>query len=130
PSFERDIPLTTLPEQAPKDIKLARLRIMDCALQLAQLTADSNEPSTADGSSCTITSPCSNGWRFDIFHGIPLDGNIFYVDLAARATMPEVKLKSIIRMNMTTNLFCEPAPEHAAHTAFSALLSTNKNHSN
>ncbi|KAG9856420.1 hypothetical protein KCU98_g1476, partial [Aureobasidium melanogenum] len=44
--------------------------------------------------------------------------------------MPEAKLKFIMRMAMTTKIFCQPTSEHVTHTAYSALLATNQNHYN
>lgn len=45
------------------------------------------------------------------------------MDLAVAAGLPEQRLKSIIRMAMTSTLFCElPDGEHVGHSATSALL--------
>ncbi|KAI4773579.1 hypothetical protein E4T52_11451 [Aureobasidium sp. EXF-3400] len=59
-----------------------------------------------------------------------LDGTISYVELATKANMPEAKLKSVIRMAMTTKIFCQLTSGHIAYTACSALLATNQNHHN
>ncbi|KAL2192578.1 O-methyltransferase-domain-containing protein, partial [Corynascus similis CBS 632.67] len=65
--------------------------------------------------------------KFDIFHLIPLTGDpISYADLAVAASVPEQRLKSIIRMAMTNALFRERrGGTHVAHSAASALFARN-----
>ena len=64
--------------------------------------------------------------HFDIFHLIPLAGSITYSELAASAKVSTKQLKTVARMAMTNNLFCEPEPNTIAHSATSALLVTNQ----
>jgi 6-hydroxytryprostatin B O-methyltransferase len=45
--------------------------------------------------------------------------------LAEETNVAETQLKSIARMAMTNNLFCEPEPGRIAHTATSALFVTS-----
>ena len=57
---------------------------------------------------------------------MPLSDKINYVDLAAAAHVPEQRLKSIVRMAMTSGLFREEADgKHVRHSATSALLARN-----
>lgn len=54
-----------------------------------------------------------------------MTGSIPYSNLAATAKVSKKQLKTVARMAMTSNLFCEPEPNYIAHTATSALLVTN-----
>lgn len=57
---------------------------------------------------------------------MPLSDPISYVDLAAAASIPEQRLKSIMRMAMTNTLFCEQSDgKNVCHSATSALLARN-----
>ena len=57
---------------------------------------------------------------------MPLNSTISYANLAAAAHVPEQRLKSIIRMAMTSSLFREqPDGKSVAHSATSALLARN-----
>jgi 6-hydroxytryprostatin B O-methyltransferase len=64
--------------------------------------------------------------QYDIFHLVPLNGNIGYETLAATAGVPKQRLKSVMRMAMTNTLFRETADgESVVHSATSALLARN-----
>ncbi|KAK3944724.1 6-hydroxytryprostatin B O-methyltransferase [Diplogelasinospora grovesii] len=129
PSHAADGPSTVLPASAPQNVRQARQSLMDAALQLFQLAAGPSEfvPNLAPGVqyiSCVA-------WliRYDIFHLVPMSGAISYTDLATTAsransgvTIPEERLKSIIRMAMTSALFLEPEPNRICHSATSSLL--------
>ena len=39
--------------------------------------------------------------------------------------MPELQLKSVIRMAITSNFLCEPIPNYVAHNAVSTLFGSN-----
>lgn len=130
PSHEADGPSSTLPKDAPAEIQEMRQNLIESALQLLQLATGPREfiPNLAPGFQYVA---CLS-WllRFDIFHLVPVSGTISYTDLAAAAskranlaiTIPEVRLKSIIRMAMTSVLFREPEPNRVGHSATSALL--------
>ncbi len=47
--------------------------------------------------------------------------------LASASKTPELRLKSVIRMAMTTNLFLEVVPDQISHSAASALIAENPN---
>lgn len=65
--------------------------------------------------------------HYNIFQSIPIDGSISYADLATIAKVPEYRLKSIVRMVMTTFLFSEDADgNHVRHSATSAWLAANE----
>jgi 6-hydroxytryprostatin B O-methyltransferase len=63
--------------------------------------------------------------HFRIFELVPLEGSIAYSELASKAGVSELRLKSLARMGMTNHLFAEPAPGFFAHSATSAALVTN-----
>lgn len=122
PSHEADGPSRTLPRGAPPTIQKARQSLMDAALQLFQLAAGPNEfvPNLAPG----IQYVACLDWllRHNIFHLVPTTGTTTYADLAAAASVPEARLRSIARMAMTTSLFREPQPGRLGHSATSALM--------
>ncbi|ORY10494.1 sterigmatocystin 8-O-methyltransferase [Clohesyomyces aquaticus] len=126
PSFERDAPESTLPESAPETIRAARVKLMDAALKAFQLALGPKEyiPNIAVGLQYIV---CLR-WltHFGIFASVPLKGSISYDDLALAAKVSRKQLKTVARMAMTSALFCEPKPNHLAHTATSALLVTNE----
>ncbi|KAI0870016.1 O-methyltransferase-domain-containing protein [Hypoxylon argillaceum] len=63
--------------------------------------------------------------QFKIFELVPLEGRISYPDLANKAGVSELRLKSLARMAMTNHLFAEPTPGFIEHSATSAALVTN-----
>lgn len=64
--------------------------------------------------------------HFGIFELVPLEGSISYGDLADKAGLSALRLKSLARMAMTSGIFAEPAPGFIAHSATSAALVENK----
>ncbi|KAI0405960.1 sterigmatocystin 8-O-methyltransferase [Xylaria palmicola] len=130
PSHEPDGPSSTLPKAAPRSIQQARQSLMSSALELFQLAAGPSEfiPNLAPG----FQYVACLAWllQYDIFHLVPTSGTISYEDLAAAASkrgssgvaIPEPRLRSIIRMAMTSALFREPEPNQVGHSATSALL--------
>ncbi len=53
--------------------------------------------------------------NFGIFELVPLRGSISYTDLAARAGVSALRLKSLARMAMTGGIFEEPVSGFIAH---------------
>ncbi|KAK6851733.1 S-adenosyl-L-methionine-dependent methyltransferase [Apiospora arundinis] len=53
---------------------------------------------------------------------------ISYTDLAGLAGCTETRLKSVVRMSMTTGLFLEETPQHVSHSATSGLFATSEDH--
>lgn len=62
--------------------------------------------------------------HFDILKHIP-EKPIAYAELASIAGVPELQLRSVVRMINTSNFLCEPNPDHVAHNAVSRLFVTN-----
>jgi len=134
PSHQPNGPSRTLPKDAPPSIQQARQSLMNAALELFQLAAGPSEfiPNLAPGFQYIA---CLS-WliRYDIFRLVPTSGTISYRNLAAAASkranvavpIPEVRLRSIIRMAMTSALFCEPETNQVGHSATSALLASNE----
>ncbi|KAI0481322.1 S-adenosyl-L-methionine-dependent methyltransferase [Xylariaceae sp. FL0804] len=61
--------------------------------------------------------------HFDIFTHVPLSGPpISYDALAAAASVPPARLRSVARMAMTSALFREPEPDQVAHSPLSAAF--------
>ncbi|RMJ29050.1 o-methyltransferase [Aspergillus sp. HF37] len=126
PSYDRDAPPNSLPDDAPEHVQLARERIMANALQLFNLAAGPSE----------ILNNLSTGYHyvaclrwlchFNVFALVPLQDRISYPRLATLANVSQTQLKSIARMAMTMYLFSEPSPGEIAHTATSALLQRNR----
>lgn len=63
--------------------------------------------------------------HFKIFELVPLEGKISYTELASKAGVAELRLKTLARMGMTNHLFAEPESGFIAHSATSAALVTN-----
>jgi 6-hydroxytryprostatin B O-methyltransferase len=62
--------------------------------------------------------------EFGIFSAVPLGGTISYNDLARTVKVPEGQLKSVARMAITSNLFCEPLYNRLSHNSVSSLFLT------
>lgn len=142
PSFERDGPTTIVPHDAPQYIRQAQHYLISASLELFQLATGPSDylPNLATGvGNCSLplkfTTKLTNrekfhyisciSWlcQYDIFHLIPLDTTISYADLAAKAQVPEQRLKSIVRMAMTNFVFREqPDGKFIGHSATSALI--------
>lgn len=62
--------------------------------------------------------------EFGIFSAVPLDGSVSYDDLARTVKVPEVQLKSLARMAITSNLLSEPVHDQLSHNAIYSLFVT------
>lgn len=60
---------------------------------------------------------------YNIAQCIPLDGTATYAEISEKSGLDLDKCRRILRYAMTNQVFCEPTPEHVAHTAISALIS-------
>ncbi|KAI9659913.1 MAG: hypothetical protein M1821_001265 [Bathelium mastoideum] len=122
PSFGPQAPTVTIPYTAPLDIQNARQTLISSAAAVQKLAIEpaeflQNQAIHYQHLSCLR-------WlvEFDIFNHIPRDGSISYDKLADEAKVPKFQLRSVARMAMTSNLLCEPTPDHIAHNAVSALF--------
>ncbi|USP77426.1 hypothetical protein yc1106_04700 [Curvularia clavata] len=69
--------------------------------------------------------------RFRIFNYVPTDsGSISYTDLAKKAGVPIMRLRSVARMAMTEGFFFEPSATEIAHTQLSASLAADTSFQN
>ncbi|KAA8644447.1 hypothetical protein EYZ11_003576 [Aspergillus tanneri] len=127
PSFDRHTPTVVLPDDASRDAHVARERILDNALKLLQLATGPSEYLATLQTGYHYLSCLRWLCHFRVFHLVPLQGSVSYVDLAVLANVPEDSLKAIARMAITSGLFVENPPQHLAHSATSALLCTNEN---
>lgn len=126
PSLDREGPSTVLPNDSPQDIQRARQELISASLELFQLATGPSEflPNLATG--FQYISCLSWLCQYNIFHLVPLAESIGYADLASSAGVPEQRLKSILRMAMTTALFREQPDGKLTHSAASALLASNR----
>lgn len=60
--------------------------------------------------------------HFRIADFVPDTGDIDYQSLAKAAGVDAVQLKQNLRFAITNRIFCEPTPDHVAHTTASILL--------
>ncbi|KAJ8115385.1 hypothetical protein ONZ43_g4675 [Nemania bipapillata] len=125
PSFERDAPIINLSPQAPAEIQLAREKLQDNALQIFQLVAGPGEYLQNVITGYHYMEILRWMSQFKIFELVPLEGSISYPDLASKAGVSELRLKSLARMAITNHLFAEPTPGFLEHSATSAALVTN-----
>ncbi|KAG6995603.1 O-methyltransferase aurJ [Physcia stellaris] len=126
PSFDCDGPHAVIPSDSPPKIQQARQDLIAAALEMVQLATGPSDflPNLATG--FQYISCLSWLCHYDIFHIVPLGNTISYSEIAAAARVPEQRLKSILRMAMTSTLFQEqPDGKHVGHTATSALLARN-----
>ena len=57
---------------------------------------------------------------------MPASGDISFSDLAAKLPLTERQLRRLFKHAMTKNIFCEPRPNHVAHTALSIAPLKNR----
>ncbi|SLM41451.1 Winged helix-turn-helix DNA-binding domain [Lasallia pustulata] len=60
--------------------------------------------------------------HFSIPDSVPDTGDIDFHSLAKACAVDPVQLKQALRFAMTNRVFCEPTPDHVAHTVGSRLL--------
>ncbi|KAI0435859.1 S-adenosyl-L-methionine-dependent methyltransferase [Xylaria telfairii] len=123
PSFKSDAPSTLLPKDSPESVVQARENLISACLELLHLAIGPSDFLPNLATSYQYISCLSWLCKYGIFHLVPLDGAISYDELAAGAHVPAQRLKSVIRMAMTTGLFRELGDgTTVGHTATSALL--------
>jgi len=125
PSFDPQAPSVTIPSTAPLVVQDARQKLIASAAGIQQLVTEPAEylPNLAihyQHLSCLR-------WlnHFNILNCIPLHGSISYSVLARTTNVPELQLRSVVRMAITSNFLCEPIPDNVAHNAVSALFVNN-----
>ncbi|KAL8938468.1 MAG: hypothetical protein Q9216_003881 [Gyalolechia sp. 2 TL-2023] len=127
PSSNSDGPRAILPTGSPEGTQQARQDLIAASLEMLQLAIGPSEflPNLATG--FQYISCLSWLCQYNIFHLVPLGDIVSYADLAAGARVPEQRLKSIVRMAMTSSLFLEtPDNKHVRHSATSAMLASNE----
>lgn len=128
PSFESNGPTVVIPKNSPQNVAKAQQELIASAIQISQLAMGPSEflPNLSLGFqyiSC-LTWLC----QYNVFHLVPLDDTISYVELAAEARVPEQRIKSMIRMAMTNMLFRESSDGRSiGHSATSGLLARDPN---
>ncbi|KAL8795412.1 MAG: hypothetical protein Q9195_002153 [Heterodermia aff. obscurata] len=125
PSFHPQAPSVTIPSSAPDAVQNARRKLVASAAAAQQLATEPADylPHLA----IHYQQLACLGWlcHFDVLAHIPRDGTISYSELATATGVPQLQLRSVARMVMTSNLLCEPAPNQVAHNAVSALFISN-----
>lgn len=61
-------------------------------------------------------------YHYQIAKAVPFNATIGYAELAATLGLDVGQLKQMIRQLIQLHVFCEPQPDHVAHTASSKLL--------
>ncbi|ORY59300.1 putative O-methyltransferase [Pseudomassariella vexata] len=130
PSFDRNTPITVVPHDAPLGAQEARERIMDQCLKLLQLATGPSDYMINIQPGYHYIACLQWLCHFNIFRLVPVKGEISYTDLASLAGTTETRLKSVVRMAMTTGLFLEQTPQQISHSATSALFATNEDYHN
>ncbi|KAK8015638.1 hypothetical protein PG991_008526 [Apiospora marii] len=130
PSFDRSCPTSVIPQDAPPEAQMARERIMDQCLKLLQLATGPSDYMINMQTNYQYVACLQWLCHFDIFRLVPAKGAIPYSDLASQAGCTETRLKSVVRMAMTTGLFLEPTPQQVSHSATSALFAASEDHRN
>ncbi|KAI1039955.1 hypothetical protein LB505_006053 [Fusarium chuoi] len=125
PSFERDAPIINLSPDAPEEAQVAKEKVLDSALQIFQLVSGPGEYLQNVITGYHYMEILRWMSHFKIFELVPLEGKISYTELASKAGVAELRLKTLARMGMTNHLFAEPESGFIAHSATSAALVTN-----
>ncbi|KAG2417765.1 hypothetical protein HFD88_008984 [Aspergillus terreus] len=126
PSPEANGPVVVLPSDAPQDVQQARQQLIAASLEIFQLAIGPSEFLPHLATNFQYISCLTWLAHYDIFHLVPRDKNISYADLARATGVPEQRLKSILRMAMTSSLFREhPNGTDVGHSAVSALLASD-----
>ncbi|KAK4235625.1 sterigmatocystin 8-O-methyltransferase [Achaetomium macrosporum] len=125
PSAERDGPVTVVPDNAPAHVRQSLEQLAAASLEMTQLALGPSEYVANLATGLQYISCLSWLCQYEILRRVPLDGAISYADLAAVAGVPEQRLKSVVRMAMTSGLFRERPGIGVAHSATSALLARN-----
>ncbi|KAK8092053.1 sterigmatocystin 8-O-methyltransferase [Apiospora hydei] len=130
PSFDKSCPASVIPDDAPPEAQMARERIMDQCLKLLQLATGPSDYMINIQTNYQYIACLQWLCHFDIFRLVPMKGAILYTDLANLAGCTEIRLKSVVRMAMTTGLFLEQIPQQVSHSATSALFATSEDYRN
>ncbi|EPE30001.1 S-adenosyl-L-methionine-dependent methyltransferase [Glarea lozoyensis ATCC 20868] len=124
-SFSPESTSITIPEDAPPSVMDARQTIVSAAATIQQLMEEPTEylPNLQvhyQHLSC-LRWLC----HFNVMACIPLTGSVPYSEIATVAGVPEIQLRSVCRMAMTSNLLCEPKVGEIAHNAVSKTFVGN-----
>ncbi|KAK8058409.1 hypothetical protein PG994_008857 [Apiospora phragmitis] len=126
---DSDDPIHTIPQDAPLEMQEARERIMDQCLKLLQLATGPSDYMINFQPGFHYTACLQWLCAFNIFTLVPAKGKMSYPNLAERAGCTETRLKSVVRMAMTTGLFLE-RNQQVSHSTTSALFATNEHYRN
>ena len=145
PSHNKNTPTTVLPPRAPEAAHEARGGVMDLALRIYRLAAGPSEY-LADLQTQVSYVFVVSTWKvlrinseyhtiaclqwlchFNVFSLVPPSSSISYHELASHAEVTEERLKSVVRMAITSGIFAESTAQQVEHTAISQLLRDNQN---
>ncbi|KAI9727413.1 MAG: hypothetical protein M1834_008419 [Cirrosporium novae-zelandiae] len=119
-SFDKNAPLEF--PHAPEDILAARRNLREATKTLYDLATGPSEH--LRWLACHYHDMNSLRWiyHFKIAEAVPLDHEVSFAEVAAKAKVDEVQCRRIMRHAMTNNIFYEPKPGFVTHTAESSLL--------
>ncbi|KAF8860485.1 S-adenosyl-L-methionine-dependent methyltransferase [Acephala macrosclerotiorum] len=109
-----------LPPSAPQNVLVARQTIIDSALKLQQLAVGPNEYLPYMAVQYQYLACIRWLCHFSIPSHLPVQGSVPYTEIANAAKVPELQLRRISRMAITSGFLSEPSPGMLAHSSTSA----------
>lgn len=112
--------------ELPEDVDEARNRLRIAAKAVHDLAAGPKDYLRRHTTCFNDLSTMSYICYFKIPEAVPLVGSISYEQIAVACEVDESQLRRVLRYAMTNHFFHETSPDEIAHTAYSALLVTDK----
>lgn len=112
--------------ELPEDIEQARNRLRLAANAVHDLAAGPKDYLRRHTACFNDLSTMAYLCHFKIPEAIPLVGSVSYEQIAEACDVDESQLRRVVRYAMTNNFFQQTSPDEVAHTAYSALLVTDK----
>lgn len=110
----------------PEDVNQARNRLRAAAKAVHDLAAGPKDYLRRHTTCFNDLSTMAYICHFKIPEAVPLVGAVSYEQVAEACEVDESQLRRVLRYAMTNHFFRESSPDEVAHTAYSALLVTDK----
>lgn len=112
--------------ELPEDVNNARNRLHAAAKAVSDLAAGPKDYLRSHTRCFNDLSTMAYICHFKIPEAIPLVGSVTYEQVAQACDVDEAQLRRILRYAVTNHFFQEISLDEVAHTAYSALLVTDK----
>lgn len=112
--------------ELPEDVDRARNRLRAAAKAVHDLAAGPKEYLRRHTTCFNDLSTMAYICYFKIPEAVPLVGSVSYEQVAEACEVDESQLRRILRYAFTNHFFRKTSPDEVAHTAYSAILVTDK----